>query len=138
MEWKKERKVRKEEEEEEEGKLERSLGRRKATSIHNNTNKITTTTTPTTTTTAESLVLPFLGLRVANRLQVDFANVGGVDPPLSPFHEKKDEYKLRLKKKFALFCFRRSNLHNNSITTTNNTTTNTTRNWHGKSLWRPT
>ena len=137
MEWKKERKVRKEEEEE--GKLERSLGRRKATSIHNNTNKITTTTTPTTTTTtAESLVLPFLGLRVANRLQVDFANVEGADPPLSPFHEKKDEYKLRLKKKFALFCFRRSNLHNNSITTTNNTTTNTTRNWHGKSLWRPT
>ena len=102
MEWKKERKVRKEEEEE--GNLERSLGRRKATSIHN-TNKITTTTTPTTTTTtAESLVLPFLGLRVANRLQVDFANVGGVDPPLSLPREER-RVQIKVKEEICSFLF---------------------------------
>ena len=100
MEWKKERKVRKEEEE---GKLERSLGRRKATSIHN-TNKITTTTTPTTTTTAESLVLPFLGLRVANRLQVDFANVEGVDPPLSLPREER-RVQIKVKEEICSFLF---------------------------------
>ena len=48
---------------------------------------------------------------------------------VSPSHEKKerkkDEYKTKIKikkkKKKALFCFRRSNLHNNRIITTNNT-----------------
>jgi len=92
----------------------RSLGRRKATSIHNHTNKITT---PTVTTTAESSHSSFPSLdrllRVANRLQVDFANVVDGGSPL--FLSERRVQKVKEEKE-ALFCFRRSNLHNNSIT----------------------
>merc|ERR1719264_1853728 len=118
----------KEEHLETENVANRSLGRRKATSIHN-TNKITTTTTTTptkTTTTAESSHSSFPSL-AASGLQIDSESIL---PTLktdlssvSPSHEKKErkkerrvqnEIKIKKKKrkKNALFCFRRSNLHN--------------------------
>merc|ERR1739842_101698 len=106
----KKKKKKKEEHLETENVANRSLGRRKATSIHN-TNKITTTTTTTPTknqhhSRVKSLVLPFLGrLRVANRLRVDFANVE--DGPLFclslPREERKKERRvqneIKIKKK---------------------------------------
>merc|ERR1712066_486062 len=85
----------------------RSLGRRKATSIHN-TNKITTTTTTTptkTNTAAESSHSSFPSL-AASGLQIDSESISPTsktDPLLSlpptrrKKERKKDEYKTRLR-----------------------------------------